>query len=120
MALIPPGYLNAVVSLGTSGTSFHHIGTGFLYAHPLPRTDERTSYRAFLVTNKHVTDGPTITHVRFNHPDKGLTVAPIRAVAAGDWTLHPAGADLAVTPLLNSSPYATAATCRPPACSLET
>ncbi len=33
MALIPPSYLNAVVSLGTTGESFRHVGTGFLYAH---------------------------------------------------------------------------------------
>jgi len=37
MALIPPAYLNAVVSLGTlEEDAFQHVGTGFLYAHALP------------------------------------------------------------------------------------
>ena len=102
MALIPPTYLNAVVSLGTLAESFQHVGTGFLYAHPLPSRQGRTPYRAFLVTNRHVADD--ITHVRFNHSKTGLTVRPVAAVASDAWTLHPNGADLAVTPLLKSSP----------------
>ncbi len=103
MALIPPGYLNAVVSLGTLGEAFQHVGTGFLYAHPLPGEQGRTRYRAFLVTNKHVVANP-ITHVRFNHPQTGLTVELVGTVASGAWTVHPNGADVAVTPLLKSSP----------------
>ena len=104
MALIPPEYLNAVVSLGTMAESFKHCGTGFLYAHPLPSsTPGRTSYRAFLVTNRHVVDGG-ITHVRFNHPETGLTVQPVDAVATGVWTFHANGADVAVMPLQDSSP----------------
>ena len=103
MALIPSGYLNAVVSLGTLTESFRHGGTGFLYAHPLPSRQGRTTYRAFLVTNRHVVDGG-ITHVRFNHLETGLTVKPVGAVASGAWTVHPQGADIAVTPLLKPSP----------------
>ena len=103
MALIPPIYLNAVVSLGTLAESFQHVGTGFLYAHPLPSRLGRTPYRAFLVTNGHVVAG-AITHVRFNHPKTGLTVKPVGDVASEAWTLHPNGADVAVTPLLKSSP----------------
>lgn len=58
MALIPPGYLNAVVSLGTVEESFNHRGTGFPYTYPLPRsTLGWTSYRGFLVTNRHGSDG---------------------------------------------------------------
>ena len=45
-----------------------------------------------------------LTHVRFNHPQSGLTVTPVDAVASGTWTFHPSGADVAVTPLLRSSP----------------
>ncbi len=104
MALIPPGYLNAVVSLGTVAESFVHCGTGFLYAHPLPSSSPgRTSYRGFLVTNRHVVEGG-ITHVRFNHLETGLTVEPVGAAASGAWTFHPRGADIAVTPLLRHSP----------------
>ena len=97
MALIPPGYLTAVVSLGTSGESFRHVGTGFLYAHPLPEKQGRTPYRAFLVTNKHVVVADAITHVRFNDHEGGLTVMPIGTVSTGAWTFHPKGVDLAIT-----------------------
>ena len=102
MALIPPGYLNTVVSLGTLTKSFDHDGTGFFYAHPLPSKGDRTPYRYFLVTNRHVAEAP-VTHVRFNHPTKGLTVEPIDAVASGGWTFHPKGSDIAVVPLAPSS-----------------
>ncbi len=103
MALIPPGYLTAVVSIGTSDDSFEHVGTGFLYAHPLPKRRDRTPYRAYLVTNEHVA-AEAVTHVRFNDPQGGLTVMPIGAVTTGVWTCHPQGADIAVTPLLKHSP----------------
>ena len=103
MALIPPGYLDAVVSLGTVAESFDHNGTGFLYAHPLPSEGGRTPYRYFLVTNRHVVETP-VTHVRFNHPAEGLMVGTISAVASGVWTFHPKGADIAVAPLDTSSP----------------
>ena len=103
MALIPPGYMTAVVSLGTLVESFRHVGTGFLYAHPLPARLGRTPYRAYLVTNKHVVD-ENITHVRFNDPEGGLTATPFETVGTGAWTFHPNGADLAVMALLQSSP----------------
>ena len=103
MALIPPGYLNAVVSLGTTGESFRHVGTGFLYAHPLPNVQGRTPYRPYLVTNQHVATN-TITHVRFNDPEEGLMVMPIGDVTTGAWTFHPKGADIAVVPFRIASP----------------
>lgn len=97
MALIPSGYLNAVLSLGAHGnsSSFKHKGTGFLYAHPLQKVGDCTSYRHFLVTNRHVAESP-ITHVRFNHPADGLKVEPLEAIAASGWTFHPKGSDIAV------------------------
>ena len=103
MALIPSGYLTAVVSLGTSDESFRHVGTGFLYAHPLPKKQGRTPYRAYLVTNKHVA-ADAISHVRYNDPEGGLAVMPIGALTTGAWTFHPKGADIALTPLLKPSP----------------
>lgn len=106
MALIPPGYINAVVSLGTLADSFNHAGTGFLYAHALPRTGDRTPYRYFLVSNKHVAETP-VTHIRFNHSAYGLTVEPIASVVSGGWTFHPKGSDIAVAPLERSSPVLT-------------
>ena len=56
-----------------------------------------------MVTNRHVAADP-LTHVRFNHPQSGLAVTPVGTVASGTWTFHPSGADVAVTPLLHSSP----------------
>ena len=103
MALIPPGYLDAVVSLGTLARSFDHNGTGFLYAHPLPKQGDRTPYRFFLVTNRHVAETP-VTHIRFNHPAKGLTVEPMDAVVSGGWIFNTDGSDIAVAPLEPSSP----------------
>lgn len=103
MALIPTGYLNAVVSLGKNGESFRHVGTGFLYAHPLSEEEGRTRYRAYLVTNQHVA-AKAITHVSFNGPEGELTEMAIGAVTTGAWILHPKGADVAVTPLLKSKP----------------
>ena len=78
MAPIPPGYLNAVVSLGRVAGSFNHDGTGLFYAHPLPSREGHTPYRYFLVTNKRVAEIP-VEHFRFNRPAAGLTVEPIEA-----------------------------------------
>ena len=104
MALIPAGYMKAIVSLGVSNESFAHIGTGFLYHHPMWEKEGRTHYRPFLVTNKHVMEGG-IRDVRFNHPANGSPeVHPLGAVADGDWTTHPDGADVAVIPLLSPGP----------------
>ena len=103
MALIPPAYLDAVVSLGTKSSSFEHHGTGFLYAHALPmKSPEQTYYQAFLVTNRHVVD-TGITHVRFNHLDTGWMVRPVDAVTTGAWTSLENGADVAVTPVPDAS-----------------
>ncbi len=52
MALIPPRYLNAVVSLKTTGQSFQHVGTGFLYAQPPPEGQGHTPYRGYLVKSE--------------------------------------------------------------------
>ena len=104
MALIPAGYMKAIVSLGVANESFTHIGTGFLYHHPMWEKDGKTHYRSFLVTNKHVMEAD-IRDVRFNHPAHGfLLVHPIDVVTDGNWTTHPDGADVAVIPLLSPGP----------------
>lgn len=63
MALIPPHFLNAVVSIGIEKKNdsgevyFSSIATGFLVGKALPqleRADEGKRYKLFLVTNKHV------------------------------------------------------------------
>jgi len=104
MALIPTGYMKAIVSLGLSNEPFAHVGTGFLYYHPIGMDDDRTHYRPFLVTNRHVMERG-IRDVRFNHPACGsLEIHAIGAVTDGDWTTHPHGADVAVIPLLSPGP----------------
>ena len=104
MALFPAGYMKAIVSLGVSDGPFAHVGTGFLYYCPIGKEEDRTQYRPFLVTNKHVMDGG-IQDVRFNHPVRGSPeVHALGAVTDGDWTTHPDGADVAVIPLLSPGP----------------
>ena len=102
MALIPAGYLKAVVSLGVSEESFKHIGTGFLYSHPILKSGDRTQYRTFLITNRHVVE-KHVSHVRFDSvTDSSLDIQPITSVTNPEWTLHPNGADVAAIPV--SSP----------------
>ena len=104
MALIPAGYMKAIVSLGVSNESFDHIGAGFLYHHPVWEKGSRTHCCPSLVTNKHVME-MGIRDVRFNHPGYGsLEILPIASVTDGDWTPHPNGADVAVIPLLSPGP----------------
>ena len=102
-ALLVPAWLGTVFSLGKFDQEYIHVGTGFLYAHPLdqengPIPDDDRQYRFFLVTNKHVV-GQGIDQIRFNHPQNGLTILPIDEATFGIWTFHPDGADIAVTPL---------------------
>lgn len=61
MALIPPDYLNAVVSLeipgkGKTDKDNKTIATGFLYGEQIKRIQEKkiTFYQIFLATNRHV------------------------------------------------------------------
>ena len=104
MALIPPGYMKTIVSLGVFHQSFNHLGTGFLYHHPVWTKDSLTHYRTFLVTNKHVVDGG-VTDVRFNQPKLGsLQIHSISSVTDGQWITHPRGADVAVIPVISPGP----------------
>ena len=104
MALIPPGYMKTIVSLGVSHQSFNHLGTGFLYHHPWRKEDGFTHYSTFLVTNKHVVDAG-VTDVRFNQPKLGsLEIHSISSVTDGQWITHPHGADVAVIPVMNPGP----------------
>ena len=104
MALIPAGYLKAVVSLGVLEKSFEHRGTGFLYRHPIGEKDGMTYYRSFLVTNRHVIDGGA-KYIRFNHVVKGdIEISSIASVAIGSWTVHPKGSDVAVIPVSDRGP----------------
>ena len=62
MALIPPAYLNSVVSIGVEKKNdknepeFKSLATGFLIGKAVDEKNEQgqQSYRLFLVTNRHV------------------------------------------------------------------
>jgi len=62
MALIPPAYLNSVISIGVSiknekdESTFKSLATGFLVGKPVGEKNEKgqQSYRLFVVTNRHV------------------------------------------------------------------
>lgn len=86
MALIPPPYLNAVVSIeieveqskedGKKFKEMKPIATGFLYGKFIDQKEEIKSYRPFLVTNRHVFQDLDTeqyldqVHLRFNLSDK--------------------------------------------------
>ena len=62
MALIPPAYLNSVISIGVEKKNeknepiFRSIATGFLVGKPIGEKNEKgeRSFRLFVVTNRHV------------------------------------------------------------------
>ena len=99
MALIPAGYLTAVVSLGVLTTSgYDHQGTGFVYQHPVGKAGKVTTYLPVLVSNRHVVSGKGLrsTHIRFDSPSDGsLSIDKLDSLASGEWILHPK-ADVAV------------------------
>lgn len=76
MALIPPGFLNAVVPIGVSDSTvsggIKWTGTGFLYGLFDRKIDDtNSSYTLFIVTNKHVLQGLKKVWVRFNRQNGG-------------------------------------------------
>ena len=104
MALMPTGYLDAVVSLGrmVDDAEFRHIGTGFLYRYPLFKEEAQIYFQVLLVTNSHVVSGG-VSHVRFNRPaDGNVAVHAIETLVQDkkDWAFHPT-ADVAARPLNN-------------------
>lgn len=104
MALIPPFFLNCVVSIGISPTpsqgSTAWIGTGFIVGRPINDDAGVKRYHTFLVTNKHVLDGKTNIVLRFNSLD-GTRVLdyPVELEKDGQsiWVGHSSGdVDIAV------------------------
>ena len=68
MALIPPSFLDCVVSLGMPDPEgVIWIGTGFIVGHPVKEESGQKQYLTFLVTNKHVLEDRTEIIVRFAH-----------------------------------------------------
>ena len=69
MALIPAGYLNAVVAIGVGDVPERRkwIGTGFVYGQFLScGSGESKNYRIFLITNSHVLQDQSKIWLKFN------------------------------------------------------
>jgi S1-C subfamily serine protease len=70
MALIPPFMLDCVVAIGFRDEkgNIAYVGTGFLFGRFLARipNSELSSYRLFLVTNRHVLGDERVAYLRFN------------------------------------------------------
>ena len=67
MALIPPFFLDCVVSIGAqtqNGPSWH--GTGFIVGRPSINDTGEKAYHTYLVTNKHVLNNKKNVLLRFN------------------------------------------------------
>ena len=109
MALIPPGYLNTVVALGSPSKDgeMQYTATGFLYGWPSGETDENEAkrYWVYLVTNRHVFEKASkqvvSLHARFNRPigvESKIYTIPLKGTDGSDsWVVHPnPNADVAV------------------------
>ena len=67
MALIPPFFLDCVVSIGVQGLNgASWIGTGFIVGRPTTNEAGEKVYHTFIVTNKHVINGKKNILLRFN------------------------------------------------------
>ena len=67
MALIPPFFLDCVVSIGVTGQSeASWIGTGFIVGRPTINEQGEKKFHTFLVTNKHVLLNKKNILLRFN------------------------------------------------------
>ncbi|HCT5134541.1 TPA: trypsin-like peptidase domain-containing protein [Aeromonas hydrophila] len=111
MALIPPFYLDCVVSIGIQSTSFiqgalttqmHWIGTGFLVGRLVEGTEPQ-QYNTYLVTNKHVIQNQQLIFIKFNSLLGNLTTDlsyPLYNGNNQNWVGHPdPNIDVAVMPI---------------------
>jgi S1-C subfamily serine protease len=96
MALIPPFFLDCVVSIGVAGSGgATWFGTGFIVGRPLPKTEPEgasRSFNTFLVTNKHVLRNRKHVLLRFNRTEGADAIDYPVDLAPGDvpiWVGHP-------------------------------
>jgi len=70
VALIPPFFFDCVIAIGArdNAGAVSFTATGFLYGHPLPTpaAPPQTTYRVYLVTNRHVLTARNNVVLRFN------------------------------------------------------
>ncbi len=72
MALLPPFYLDCVVSIGVKEKedSISWIGTGFFYGHQTEKNEKGEQlFAVYLVTNKHVIEGHSKVWIKVNPHD---------------------------------------------------
>lgn len=80
MALIPPFFLDCVVSIGIPNASGPPawVGTGFVVGRHIGEHDGQKMYRTYVVTNKHVLEGKSHIIARFGNTDhSGVLDYPI-------------------------------------------
>ena len=69
MALLPPAFLDCVVAIGIKieGKETQWVASGFLYGHFLNKQEDgQSSYRVFLITNRHVFSNLSNVLLKFN------------------------------------------------------
>lgn len=68
MSMMPKSFVDSVVtiSIQTTGTNKHILGTGFLVGKLVSQNDTEKNYAVFLVTNKHVIKNQQTVFVGFN------------------------------------------------------
>lgn len=103
MALIPPFFLNCVVSIGVpsnQGGQASWVGTGFVVGRPINDEAGNKRYHTFLVTNKHVLSGKDNILLRFNSLDGTRIIdypVALEQNGQGIWVGHSSGdIDIAV------------------------
>ncbi|HMM56068.1 MAG TPA: serine protease [Rudaea sp.] len=94
MALIPPFFLDCVVSIGipSQNTGPTWVGTGFIVGRFLEEHEGEKKYNTFLVTNKHVLQNKDDIIVRFGSSDhSGVIDYPIKLTDANGpiWVGNP-------------------------------
>jgi hypothetical protein len=94
MAVIPPFYLDCVVSIGIPhNEQTNWTGTGFIVGRFFEMLEGKKSYKLFLVTNKHVLQDKNDIVIRFSDAEhKKIIDYPITLIREGKriWHGHPA------------------------------
>jgi len=108
MALIPPHFLDCVVSIGIeTGETTKWIGTGFIVALPRPELGEPPQHSTFLVTNKHVLENTKKIKLRFNSLAGNITKDYTLDTVTNDekmWSGHPS-AEIDIAAITINSSY---------------
>jgi len=87
MSLIPPFFLDCVVSIGIVNQGQNNwIGTGFIVGRPSIDGNDNKVYHTFLVTNKHVLENKQNIILRFNSLEKNPPIDyPINLYQNDQW-----------------------------------